>query len=161
MSSNKKCNALPSMLGLFCHLTNTPELVIEMLAHAGLSISTSSIYNMVTLLSIKSADHIQSLAQILTASFAYDNFDMEFKSHAPTIEKHGDSLKHVTSAIIFPLINMSVQDLRCSDKLWNIDPIDPYILNHQKQPLQGLESVLLTPTKLSPSMHIRILAWHF
>lgn len=55
---------------------------------------------------------------MLTASFAYDNFDMEFKSHTPTIEKHRDSLKHATSAIIFLLINTSAQDLMCSDELW-------------------------------------------
>jgi len=58
MSSNQKCNALPSMIGLFCHSTNAPELVIETLAHVGLSISTSSIHNMVNSLSIKSADNI-------------------------------------------------------------------------------------------------------
>ena len=107
ISSNQKCNALPSMLGLFCHSTNALELVIEILAHAGLSILTGSIHNMVNSLSTKSVDKIQALAQTLMASFAYDNFDMEFKSHIPTIEKHGDSLKHATSVIIFPLINIS------------------------------------------------------
>jgi hypothetical protein len=159
MSSNQRCNALPSMLGLFCHSTNTPELVIETLAHAGLSISTSSIHNMVNSLSTRSADKIRSLARTLTASFAYDNFDTEFKSHNPTIEKHGDSLKHATSAIIFPFINTSAQDLMYSDKLWTTDPINPYIPNHQKRPPQGLESVLPTSMEPSPSIHIRILAW--
>ena len=149
------------MIGLFCHSTNAPELVIETLAHAGLSISPSSIHNMVNSLSTKSVDNIQSLAQTLTASFAYDNFDMEFKSHTPTIEKHGDSLKHATSAIIFPLINTSMQDLMCSDELWRTDPINPYIQTHQKRPLRGLESILPTSTKLPPGIHIRISAWHF
>jgi len=87
---------------------------------------------MVNSLSTKSADNIRSLAQTLTASFAYDNFDMEFKSHAPTVEKHGDSLKHAMSAIIFLLIKTSAQDLRCSDELWSTNPINPYIQNHQK-----------------------------
>ncbi|GLB34498.1 putative zinc-binding dehydrogenase [Lyophyllum shimeji] len=40
MSSNQKCNALQSVMGLFCHSTNAPELLIETLAHSGLSIST-------------------------------------------------------------------------------------------------------------------------
>lgn len=116
---------------------------------------------MVNSLSTKSADKIRSLARTLTASFAYDNFDMEFKSHVPTIEKHGDSLKHATSAIIFPLIKTSAQDLMCSEKLWSTDPINPYIQDHQKRPLRGLESVLPVSTEPSPSIHIRILAWHF
>ena len=119
---------------------------------------------MVNSLSIESAGHIQSLAQTLTASFAYDNFDMEFKSHAPTIEKHGDSLKHATSAIIFPLINTTAQDLMCSDELWSTDPINPYIQSNQKRRPRGLESVLRTSTETSGpsiSMHIRIQAWHF
>jgi len=161
MSSNQKCNALPSMLGLFCHSTNTPELVIETLAHAGLSISMTSIHNMVNSLLIKSMDHIRSLACTLTASFAYDNFDMEFKSHTPTVEKHGDSLKHATSAIIFPLINTSAQDLMCSDELWNTDPINPYIQDHQKRRLRGLESVVRTTIEPSPTISICILVWHF
>jgi hypothetical protein len=161
ISSNQKCNALPSMLGLFCHSTNALELVIETLAHAGLSISLSSIHNMVNLLLTKSVDNIRSLAQTLTVLFAYDNFDMEFKSYSPTIEKHEDSLKHATSAIIFPLISTSMQDLMCSDELWRTNPINSYIQNYQKQPLRGLESLLPISTKLSPSVHIRILAWHF
>lgn len=116
---------------------------------------------MVNSLSIKSVDHIWSLVWTLTASFAYDNFNMEFKSHAPIIKKHGDSLKHAMSAIIFPLINTTVQDLMCSDELWSTDPIYPYIQNHQKWPIRGLESFLPTSTELSPSMHICILVWHF
>jgi len=86
---------------------------------------------------------------------------MEFKSHIATIEKHGDLLKHATSAIIFPLIETSARDLMCSDELWSTDPINPYIQNHQKQPLRGLESILPTFTGPSPTIHIRILAWHF
>ena len=116
---------------------------------------------MVNSLSTKSAKNIRSLAQTLTASFAYDNFDMEFKSHNPTIKKHGNSLKHATSAIIFPLISTSAQDLRCSDELWNTDPINPYIQSHQKRPPRGLESLIPTSTGPSHSIHIRVLAWHF
>jgi hypothetical protein len=149
------------MMGLFCHSTNAPELVIEMLAHAGLSISASSIHNMIASLSNKSADKIRSLAQTLTASFAYDNFDMEFKSHNPTIEKHGDSLKHATSAIIFPLIETTPEDLRCSNNLWSTDPINPNIPDSQKRPIRGIESIIPANMESSPSQHICLLAWHF
>jgi hypothetical protein len=132
MSSNQKCNAFQSIIGLFCHSMNAPELIIETLAHAGVSILTTLICNMVNSLSIKSAEKVQALTQMLTASFAYDNFDMEFKSQNPTIEKHGDLLKHATSAIISPLIDTSPQDLMCSNKLWHSDPLNPQISNSQK-----------------------------
>jgi hypothetical protein len=46
-SINEQCNYLQSVLGIFFHLTSVPEKVIEMLAHAGLSISLSSIHNAV------------------------------------------------------------------------------------------------------------------
>jgi len=149
------------MIGLFCHSTNTPELLIEMLAHAGFSISTNSIHNMIGSLSNKSAEKVWSLAQSLTASFAYDNFDMEFKSHNPTIKKHGDSLKHATSAIIFPLIETTPQDLSCSEELWKTNPINPQIPDSQKWPMRGLESILTPSTESSPRQCINILAWHF
>jgi hypothetical protein len=161
MSSNQKCNALQSTIGLFCYSTNASELIIETLAHAGLLISTSSVYNMITSLSNKSTKKIQLLAQTLTASFAYDNFDMEFKTHNPVVEKHGDSLKHTTSVIIFPLIGTSPQDFTCSEELWSTDPINPEVHNNQKRPLRGFESILPIPDRSSPSLHIRIQAWHF
>jgi hypothetical protein len=163
MSSNQKCNALQLVIGMFCHSTNAPELIIEMLAHAGLSISTSSIQNMITLLSNKSNEKIQSLAQTLTTSFAYDNFDMEFKSHNPTVEKHGDSLKHAMSTIVFPLIGTSPQDLMCSDMLWSADPINPEVPNSQKRPLRGFESIcnLPIPERSLLPLPICIQVWHF
>jgi len=86
---------------------------------------------------------------------------MEFKTHNPTVEKHGDSLKHATSAIIFPLIETLPQDLMCSDELWSADPINPEVPNSQKRPLRGFESILPIPDRPSPSLHIGIQAWHF
>src|ERR1700683_2747031 len=51
MSMNQKCNPVASIIGIFCHSTSTPELVIEMLAHAGLLTPLSAIHSMVDLLS--------------------------------------------------------------------------------------------------------------
>jgi hypothetical protein len=132
-----------------------------MLVHAGFSISTTSIHDMVGSLSSKSVEKVRSLAQTLTASFAYDNFDMEFKSDNPTIEKHGDSLKHATSAIIFPLIETTPQDLRCSEELWKTDPINPCISDRQKRPTRGLVTILTPNAEASPRQRTNILAWHF
>ena len=102
-SMNQKCNALATAMGFFFHSTNTPELVVEVFAHAGLSVSTTTIHNMVNSLSKSSNDEIRKLAKTKVFAFAYDNFDMDFKSWSSTIEKPGDTLKHATSALVFPL----------------------------------------------------------
>ncbi|KAK7683367.1 hypothetical protein QCA50_013629 [Cerrena zonata] len=46
-STNQRCNPLASIIGIFLHSTSTPELVIEVLAHAGLSLSLRAIHTMV------------------------------------------------------------------------------------------------------------------
>ncbi|KAJ7090155.1 hypothetical protein C8R44DRAFT_835959 [Mycena epipterygia] len=42
-STNKNCNALESVFGIFLHASNTPSKVIETLAHMGISISVDAI----------------------------------------------------------------------------------------------------------------------
>jgi len=42
---NQKCNQLEAVCGIFPHSCNTPEKVIDTLAHMGISISIDSIYN--------------------------------------------------------------------------------------------------------------------
>jgi len=86
---------------------------------------------------------------------------MEFKTHDPIVEKHGDSLKHATSAFIFLLIETSPQDLICSNELWSTDPVNPEVPNNQKRPLRGFESISPIPDRSSPSLYIRIQVWHF
>ena len=48
-STNERCNYLRSVLGIFFHTTSVPEKVIKTLAHAGLSISLTSVHHAVTL----------------------------------------------------------------------------------------------------------------
>ncbi|KAG1782884.1 hypothetical protein EV702DRAFT_928647, partial [Suillus placidus] len=43
-STNKFCNYLQCILGIFLHLTGTPQKVIEVLAHAAFSISITTMY---------------------------------------------------------------------------------------------------------------------
>ncbi|KAF8233553.1 hypothetical protein L208DRAFT_1377220 [Tricholoma matsutake] len=59
-STNEQCNYLQSVLGIFFHSTAVPEKVIETLAHAGLSISQSSIHNAVKSLSQEAGQKIQA-----------------------------------------------------------------------------------------------------
>ncbi|KAJ7683798.1 hypothetical protein B0H17DRAFT_985696, partial [Mycena rosella] len=48
---NPKCNALESVVGIFLHSTNTPEKVIQALAHMGISISQTAIHRAIHSLS--------------------------------------------------------------------------------------------------------------
>ena len=40
--TNQKCNALESVFGIFLHSCNTPQKVIDMLAHMGITISVET-----------------------------------------------------------------------------------------------------------------------
>ncbi|KAI9437872.1 hypothetical protein BJY52DRAFT_1129808, partial [Lactarius psammicola] len=58
-SSNKNCNYLQSILGIFVHSANVPQCVTEVLVHAGLSISIKSIQRAVKSMSKDSAHRIK------------------------------------------------------------------------------------------------------
>lgn len=119
VTHNQKCNALPSILGIFCHSSNTAERVVEVLARMGISISISSIHDAIVSLSNKAQETVWKLGETLTVAYAYDNFDVDLKSSVPTVEKSGDSLQHLTSGLLFSLPEGTTKDdLRCSDALW-------------------------------------------
>ncbi|KAG1736176.1 hypothetical protein EDD22DRAFT_736749, partial [Suillus occidentalis] len=51
--------------------------------------------------------------------YAYDNFDIDFKTSTPTIEKVVDTLTHMTSGdLIYLEHGVTTEDLRCSTYLW-------------------------------------------
>ena len=99
------------------------ELLIKMLAHTGLSISLTTIHDMINSLSHKAHEKLKCVSQSLLASFIYDNFDMDFKSWMPTVKKPSSTMTHATSAFAFPLAHgMILDDLKCSSELWATDP---------------------------------------
>ncbi|KAF6747015.1 hypothetical protein DFP72DRAFT_1075838 [Ephemerocybe angulata] len=126
-SGNQKVNALASIIGVFLHASRTPERVIEALAHMGISISVNTIHNAITSLSAQSAQQIRSLGQSLLVAYAYDNFDVDLQSKVPTVEQgESPSLKHLTSALIFPLQHGVVSDdLKFSKHLWERSKLNP------------------------------------
>ncbi|KAF7293617.1 hypothetical protein MIND_01141000 [Mycena indigotica] len=99
---NQQCNRIQAILGIFFHSLNVPEKVIETLAHAGLSISLSSIHRSVTSLTGQTAELIKQLVRTLTAQFVYDNFDITFPTSEPTVENPGQFVS-ATSATVIPL----------------------------------------------------------
>ena len=118
-STNQRCNALQTSIGLFLHACSTPEEVTEFLAHTGLSISSSAINDLVTGLSKESAWKRRKTGQTLCTAYAVDNVDIELKHLVPTVENPDDALVHLTSGIMLPLNHgVKATDLKCSEELW-------------------------------------------
>ncbi|KAI5999085.1 hypothetical protein EDD15DRAFT_2160888, partial [Pisolithus albus] len=116
---NQKSNALQSLLGLFLQSAHAPYKVIDTLAHLGISVSTDTINRAIQSLSQESQNSLQRLGQSLLASYTYDNFDVDLKHDTLTVEKSNDSLKHLTSGLMFPLVHgVTLDDLKCSEDLW-------------------------------------------
>ncbi|KAG2111453.1 hypothetical protein DEU56DRAFT_920025 [Suillus clintonianus] len=118
-STNHKSNALQSILGIFLQSMHTPQHVVDTLTRIGISISTDSIHSAIKSLSIESQNTMRDLGRSLLASYAYDNFDVDIKTHVPSAEKSNESLKHLTSGLMFPLQHgVTIDDLKCSEELW-------------------------------------------
>ncbi|KAJ7262566.1 hypothetical protein C8J57DRAFT_1513569 [Mycena rebaudengoi] len=148
-SRNQKCNALESILGIFLHSTNTPEKVIQALAHMGFSISSSAISTAIHSLSCKTADTLRIMGQTLLVGYAYNNFDVNFPTIVPTIEKVGDPLTHLTSGALICLEHgVVLEDLECSEELWNKSNLNPTI---EQQPSTSHSLELLHPETDHPS----------
>ncbi|KAG1832263.1 hypothetical protein DFJ58DRAFT_736427 [Suillus subalutaceus] len=113
-STNERCNMLQSILGIFAHSTGTPAKVIDLLAHASLSVSISSIEKAVVSLSVEAGIHIKQSIHTLQTALAYDNFDIDFKTSQPTVEQQSTFISS-TSATAIPLfgVNNSMQ-LQCA-----------------------------------------------
>ncbi|EGN96550.1 hypothetical protein SERLA73DRAFT_154079 [Serpula lacrymans var. lacrymans S7.3] len=164
-NSNERCNYLQAILGLFCHSTGVPEKVVEVLAHAGLSVSLTSIHHAVSSISKEISVKIKKEVQSMCSAFAYDNFDMDFKTAQPTIE-HSSRFVSATSATVIPLFGVSdPAALRCSAELWQRDSRNPAATS----PFKEIRSMLqyhkkdtynkqLHPNKLSPRSEA--FAWH-
>ncbi|KAG2343227.1 hypothetical protein BDR05DRAFT_976039 [Suillus weaverae] len=124
-SSNERCNYLQGLLGIFFHSTSVPQKVIDVLAHAGLSMSITSIHNAIHSMSKEIAANIKQGIRSLKVSFAYDNFDIDFKTLEPTIG-HCLTFVSATSATSLPLVGIDNPDvLRCSAALWATDSCNP------------------------------------
>jgi hypothetical protein len=61
------------------YLTLMPEFVVEVSAHVSLSVSLTTIYNIINSLSKSAHGELHKTAKMKTMAFAYDNFDMDFK----------------------------------------------------------------------------------
>ncbi|KAF8257522.1 hypothetical protein EI94DRAFT_1629737, partial [Lactarius quietus] len=123
--ANESCNHLQGIIGMFVHSANVPQHVIEVLAHAGLSISIKSIQRAVKSMSIDSAHKIRDGLCTLKVAMAYDNFDINFKMSEPTVT-HCSNFVSATLATVIPLVTVDdINALHGSVVLWDADPHNP------------------------------------
>lgn len=96
----------------------------------GISVCIDAIHAAIRSLSTESLQAIKALGCTLLASYAYDNFNMDLKSTNHTVEKSNESLKHVTSGLVFPLMHgVTREDLRCSKKLWESSLFNSHMIS--------------------------------
>ncbi|KAE9388704.1 hypothetical protein BT96DRAFT_1003958 [Gymnopus androsaceus JB14] len=106
-STNQRCNALQSLIGLFLHACNAPETAVELRAHIGVSISTSAIRDAIS-------------------TYAFDNIDMDLKNATLTLENALPTLIHLTSGTFLQLQHsVTLEDLQCADELWSKSKLNP------------------------------------
>ncbi|KAF8646497.1 hypothetical protein AX14_009059 [Amanita brunnescens Koide BX004] len=125
-SSNQKANTLASILGIFLHSCRTPQKVINALARMGLSISRTTIHSAINSLSSNMYHSLRELGKTGCLALAYDNFDIDLKISVPVVEKAGETLKHLTSGLVFPLQHgTKPEDLCYSEYLWEKSEYNP------------------------------------
>src|SRR5882762_9868670 len=99
--TNQKYNTLESVFGIFLHSCNTPQKVIDALAHMGITVSHNAVHDAIHSLSLETYETLRNMGQTLLVAYAYNNFDIDFKTHVPTVEaKSHDTLTHLTSATL-------------------------------------------------------------
>ncbi|KAF8192847.1 hypothetical protein K438DRAFT_1589904, partial [Mycena galopus ATCC 62051] len=158
-SRNSKCNALESVFGIFLHSTNTPEKVIQALAHMGISISPTAIHRAIHSLSGETFETLRDMGETLLVGYAYDNFDINFPTIVPTIEKAADPLTHLTSGALICLEHGVVSaDLECSEELWAKSPLNPTPEEPNIMPTANLD--MLHPEEEDPSGMTRRERWN-
>ncbi|KAG2031719.1 hypothetical protein BDR03DRAFT_875406, partial [Suillus americanus] len=117
-STKQKSNTLQSIIRIFLQSAKLVSRLLETYKSM-IVVSDSSISQDPPELDVFLMNTIRDLGQTLLASYTYDNFDVDLKSHVPVAEKLNNSLKHLPSGLIFLLQHgVTVNDLKCSDELW-------------------------------------------
>ena len=98
-STNRSCNTLQTALGIFLHSCGTLETVRELLAHMGLSISTTSINEAISNLSGAAIAETRKIGTSLLTTYAYNNLDIDLIVHQlvkwPVLTTKINSKKHI------------------------------------------------------------------
>lgn len=117
-ANNRNCNLLAAFIGIFLHTCNAPERVIDVLWRMNTSISVGSINNAINSLSEEAAKHIRAAGKTFLYGYVLDNFDVQLKHKAPTVEQSRDTLFHLISGALVKLAHASTDSLKYSSYLW-------------------------------------------
>ncbi|KAM6490750.1 hypothetical protein JOM56_014093 [Amanita muscaria] len=100
----------------------------------GLCVTQTTIHSAINSLSASTSEKLLALGESGCIAIAYDNFDVDLKISVPVVEKSGDSLRHLTSGLMFVLQHgVKTEDLRCSDYLWQRSEYNPLNIGMQMQ----------------------------
>jgi len=132
LSTNQKANMFQAMYGFFLYSNNTPEKVIQICSHGGISISTTSVQQMIRSLSFKAETHLWKAFHDGVLAAGYDNFDMTFPVAEPTTT-HQTAFQSMTSGTFIPMHKVSRDDLCCGKEVWAANPLNPNPTHPLKQ----------------------------
>jgi hypothetical protein len=125
-STSQKANSFQSVFGIFLHACRAPEKVVETLAHMGISISMTAIYDAIKSLSVNARCALLNLGKTMCFAITYDNVDVLLKTSVLTVEKTTENLRHLKSGLFFLLMHgVKSEDLKCSRELWEKSPFNP------------------------------------
>ncbi|KAI0704921.1 hypothetical protein BC835DRAFT_1403855 [Cytidiella melzeri] len=132
MREIKTVTILSQLLQLRYMKCNTLQSV---LARMGISVSLNSIHRAIHSLKSECSTDIQRLGRTLSASYAYNNFDVKFSTGIPTVDSSEDLMVHLTSGTLICLEHgVTADNLCCADEFWNKSPNNP----HAKNPIPFL-----------------------
>ena len=117
-ANNKRCNLLGTIIGIFLHTCNAPDRVIDVLCRSSSSISTSAVNDAINSLSASAAQKLKEEGKTFMYSYVLDNFDVQLKHKETTVEQSKDTLFHLTSAALVQINHATLDDLKCSNYLW-------------------------------------------
>ncbi|KAJ7813457.1 hypothetical protein B0H14DRAFT_2249289, partial [Mycena olivaceomarginata] len=129
----------------------------------GISISRGAIHSAIHSLSAETVETLHTMGQTLLVGYAYDNFDINFPTIVPTIEKAGDPLTHLTSSAVICLDHgVVLEDLECSEELWAKSSLNPTLDSPPAPEEHNLEAIHAEsdhPSGLTRREHFN--AWKF
>lgn len=142
-STNRRCNAMQSVIGLFLQSAGTPGTVVELLSRLGVSITTSSINNTVNSLMSESIVALKRIGRTLLVAYAYDNINIDLKHAIPTGDARENTLIHLTSGTFIRLNHgVTSEDLACSEYLWRRSKRNPRALAIDVPPMMDYIQLL-------------------
>ncbi|TFK71829.1 hypothetical protein BDN72DRAFT_793389, partial [Pluteus cervinus] len=119
-NANQKCNAFQSLIGIYLHSCNTPDIIMQLLSSLGIAISGTTVDDAVTHLSENAEAGMKEAGATHLVSFADDNLDADLKHTTPTLEKPEDTLIHITTGTMIPLQHVTTADLECTQELYKL-----------------------------------------